>query len=256
MANPADETRSIDGVASHLFSDPLLLYLGKIALVLALLLIGVRVGRGLANLERRVLLLLSALELSGFPSATLLTVLGTAGIAIGLALKDSLSHIAAGVVLIVLRPFRVGDKVIIANQEGLIEGVYIFQTRLKAAENREIVLMNGAVIAAPIINYSQRALRRVELVLLLRGDGDMSQALAIARETAAADARIEHDPTPSTAIADISDRGVTLALQAWCKTGDVDAVRGDLLLRLHAAFAAHGVALAQAVPPPEPGKKP
>jgi small conductance mechanosensitive channel len=261
-------------IAEHLFSDPLLLFFGKIALGLALLLIGVRLGRGLANLERRVLLrarvdtiladflrnityaacivllLLSALEISGFPSATLLTVLGTAGIAIGLALKDSLAHIAAGVVLIVLRPFRVGDKVNIANQEGVIQGVHIFQTRLKAADNREIVLMNGAVVAAPIVNYSQRALRRADISMLLRCDGDLKPALDAAREVAAADARIEKDPPPSATITDISDRGAALSLNAWCKSEEVDAVRTDLLLHLHEAYAKRGIALAQAAPAP------
>src|SRR6185503_5222978 len=148
-----------ESLLSRLFSDPFFHALGKVALALLLLLLGVRIGRWLANLERRVLLrahvdtilaeflrnvtyaacfvllLISALELSGFPTTTLLTVVGTAGIAIGLALKDSLAHIAAGVVLIVLRPFRVGDRVNIASQEGVVDGVFIFQTRLHAADN-------------------------------------------------------------------------------------------------------------------------
>ena len=199
--------------------------------------------------------MLTVLELSGFPSTTLLTVLGTAGLAIGLALKDSLAHLAAGVVLIALRPFRVGDKVNIANQEGVVEGVYIFQTRPQPADNRSIVLMNGAVIAAPIVNYSQRTLRRADITLLVRCDADLKQALEAAREVARGDARIVAEPPPAAAIADIGDRGATLTLNVWCKTADVDAVRSDLLLNLHSAFAARGIELAQAVPAP-PGKKP
>ncbi|MBW8811288.1 MAG: mechanosensitive ion channel [Lysobacter sp.] len=279
MADPVTNTVvTTQGLIERLVPDPLLQFAAKIVLGVALLLIGLRAGRWLANIGQRVLLrahvdvilaeflrniayatcvvvlLFSALEVSGFPVTTLVTVLGTAGIAIGLALKDSLAHTAAGVVLIVLRPFRVGDKVNIANQEGVVEGVFIFQTRLHAADNRDIVLMNGAVLGAPIVNYSQRALRRADIALLLRCDGDLRPALDVAREVAAADARIEKDPPPSATITDISDRGAALALNVWCKSADVDAVRTDLLLHLHEAYSRRGIALAQATPLPAPGK--
>lgn len=279
MAAPlANTATQAEGLIGRFTSDPLLQFGAKIALGLVLLLLGMRLGRWLANLERQlllrahvdmilaeflrnvsyaawlVLLLLSALEMSGFPSASLLAIVGTAGIAIGLALKDSLAHIAAGVILIVLRPFRLGDRVTIANQEGIVEGVYIFQTRLHAADNRDIVLMNGAVIGAPIINYSQRTMRRADVVLLVRCDANLKQALDTAREVAAVDARIAKDPAPAATINDISDRGATLSLNAWCKNADVDAVRTDLLLHLHEAFAERGIALAQATA--APGKTP
>jgi len=281
MADPVDNTvAKTQGFVEQLTGDPLLQLALKITIGITLLLIGLRIARWLANTERRVLLrahvdvilaeflrnityaaflvllLFTALELSGFPTATLVAVLGTAGIAIGLALKDSLAHIAAGVVLIVLRPFRVGDKVNIANQEGTIEGVYIFQTRLHAADNRNIVLMNGAVLAAPIVNYSLSAKRRAGIVLMLRADGDLKQALAIAREVAAKSACVDQDPPPEATITEISERGVTLSLGVWCNTGDVDTLRSDLLVRLHEAFAKHDIALAQATPAPAPGKMP
>jgi len=270
MATPVNTSAPPpESLLSRLFSDPLVHALGKIAFALLLLLLGVRIGRWLANLERRVLLrahvdtilaeflrnvtyaacfvllLISALELSGFPTTTLLTVVGTAGIAIGLALKDSLAHIAAGVVLIVLRPFRVGDRVNIASQEGVVDGVFIFQTRLHAADNRDIVLMNGAVIAAPIINYSLRAKRRVDITLLLSADVDPRKALTLARETLAKDARIDQEPAPSVAIAQINEHGVTLVVNVWGKTEDADALRADLLLHLHEAISAHAAAPAR-----------
>jgi small conductance mechanosensitive channel len=269
MATPPDISAPAESLLSRLFSDPIVQTAFKFTLGLVLLLIGMRLGRALANLERRVLLrahvdailagflrnityaaclvllLLSALEISGFPSTTLLTLVGTAGIAIGLALKDSLSHIAAGVVLIVLRPFRVGDRVNIANQEGVVEGLYIFQTRLHAADNRDIVLMNGAVVGAPIINYSQRPKRRVEITLPLKPDADLRQALVAAREAMAKDTRIDKDPAPAVAISGITEHGVTLSVNVWGDTVQADVMRSDLLVHLHEALRQHGISLAQ-----------
>jgi len=99
-------------------------------------------------------------------------------------------------------------------------------------------------------------LRHADIVLLLRCDGDLKQALAIARDVAATDARFEKNPPPVTTITDISDRDAALTLTAWRKSAEVDTVRADLLLHLHEAYAAHGIALAQAVPLPTPGKTP
>ena len=270
MATALDDTASkAESVVAQFAHDPLLQFAFKIVLGLALLLIGVRVGRWIANIERRmllraqvdtilaeflrnvtyaaciVLLLVSALDLSGFPTATLLTIVGTAGIAIGLALKDSLAHIAAGVILIVLRPFRVGDTVNLAGQEGVVEGVFIFQTRLHSADNREIVLMNSAVVGAPIINYSQHAKRRADVVLHLRADADLKQALKAANEAVADDKRIDTDPAAAITIKDITAAGIALSLQVWCESADLDAVRSDLLTRLHGAMGKYGVALTQ-----------
>jgi small-conductance mechanosensitive channel len=258
----------------ELTSEPLVQVALNIAFGLALLLLGMRIGRWLTNFEHRVLLrahvdailadflrnvtyaiflvllLVSALDISGFPTATLLTVVGAAGIAIGLALKDSLAHIAAGVILIVLRPFRAGDSVKIAGQEGVVEGVFIFQTRLHSPDNRDIVLMNGAVLGAPIINYSQRATRRVDVVLHLATTADLGQALALAQQAVAADARVQTDPAPTILITEIAETGVALSIQVWCRSDDLDSVRSDLLRRTHDTLSQHDIAFAQLAQPP------
>src|SRR6202000_3384155 len=125
------------------------------------------------------LIIVSALELTGFPTTSLIAALGAAGLAVGLALKDSLANIAAGVLLIVLRPFRVGDSVKVGGQEGVVEGVFIFQTRLHTFDNRDLVFMNSQVIAGPIFNYSQRSDRRNDITLLLSHDADMKHVFEI-----------------------------------------------------------------------------
>jgi len=259
------------------FVNQPIVWLGlKVAFGLLLVVVGVRVGRWTANLERRVLLrahvdqilaeflrnltyalllaliFITALEFTGFPTTSLFAVLGAAGLAIGLALKDSLSHIAAGVVLIVLRPFRVGDKVNIGGQEGIIDGVFIFQTHMHTEDNRDIVFMNGAVIAAPIVNYSQRDTRRADLTLPLAHAADLQAAFAAAKAAAAADPRILSDPAPAFTLADISDRAVLFSVQVWTKSAQNGDVRAALLLRLHEQLNKRGVALAQyaGLPPP------
>jgi small conductance mechanosensitive channel len=245
---------------------------------LLLLVIGIRIGRWLANLERAVLLrahvdrilaeflrnvsyavllaliIVSALELTGFPTTSLLAALGAAGLAVGLALKDSLANIAAGVLLIVLRPFRVGDSVKIGGQEGVVEGVFIFQTRLHTFDNRDLVFMNSQVIAGPIFNYSQRTERRTDIALTLAHDADTKRVFDIAKRTIDADSRIRKDPAPYLAIADINEYGIVLAIQVWSDAAVMGAMRSDLLQQLQTQFGADAISFARYAPLPAPAQ--
>jgi small conductance mechanosensitive channel len=216
-AVPAREPELLAAVGEFLdrpFVTPALKIVGALVLVI----IGIRIGRWLANVERSVLLranvdrilaeflrnvsyvallaliIVSALEFSGFPTTSLLAALGAAGLAVGLALKDSLANIAAGVLLIVLRPFRVGDEVKIGGQEGVIDGVFIFQTQLHTVDNSNLTFMNSQVIAGPIFNYSQRTSRRSDISLTPKHDADIGEISAIAHEIINADSHIQKDP--------------------------------------------------------------
>jgi len=269
-ANAPVTSDGIGGVGGWVldFVNHPLVWMGlKVVLALVLVWIGIRAGRWAANFERRLLLrahvdqilaeflrnvtyvailallFVSALELSGFPTTSLLTTLGAAGLAIGLALKDSLSHIAAGVVLIVLRPFRVGDAVNIAGQDGVVEGIFIFQTRLHTFDNRQLTFMNGQVIAAPIINYSNCETRRNDINLLLAHEADLKKAFELTRAAVAADARILKEPAPLITVGDINDKGIAVQLQLWTKPADMAGMRTDLLTKLQTEFAASGIGL-------------
>lgn len=271
MANPAPgRMDSAVALLTQTAAAPYTWFALKIAGGLLLLIVGIRIVRWLANASMRVMLrahvdrilaeflrnaaqvlllailIVSALELTGFPTTSLLTALGAAGLAIGLALKDSLSHIAAGVVLIVLRPFRVGDSVNIAGQDGVVEGIHIFQTRLHTFDNRDLTFMNGAVIAAPIFNYSQRTNRRTDINLTLAHDVDLKRAIAAARELVAGDARILKDPAPAVAAGDITERGIVLAIQVWSAAAAMGAIKADLLVALQERLSAEGIGFARA----------
>jgi small-conductance mechanosensitive channel len=275
--NPGTVARSADdSIGSRILeviNEPVV-WLGlKIVVGLVLVWIGIRVGGWLSNLSRRLLLrahvdpllaeflrnvtyvsflallIVSALELSGFPTTSLLTTLGAAGLAIGLALKDSLSHIAAGVVLIVLRPFRVGDAVNIAGQDGVVEGIFIFTTRLHTFDNRDLIFMNGQVIAAPIFNYSERPNRRIDITLQLTHGADLRQVFAVAKQAVGEDKRILAEPAPYIGVGDITEKGIAFLVQAWSATSDMGAVKSDLLLRLQAELADHAIEFVRNYPP-------
>ena len=121
--------------------------------------------RNIAYAAMLVLVLMTALTAIGVPTTSMFAVLGAAGLAVGLALKDSLSNIASGVMLIVLRPFRAGDHVIAAGQEGTVLEIRVFQTRLRAFDHRVIILPNSEITTAPIINYTTLPQRRMDITV-------------------------------------------------------------------------------------------
>ena len=206
LAAPADTARDLARQVAQ--SD----WLWRIAVALAIALVGLWLARMLskgldrvmlrAGLDRilrdflrnlayaigLVVVLVAALDALGVPTTSMLAVLGAAGLAIGLALKDSLSNIASGVMLIVLRPFRAGDAVQIAGQEGVVERVGIFQTVLRAYQNHDITLPNSEVTTSPIVNFTSRGERRVDVTVGVGYGDDIRQArdvlLAIARAKA------------------------------------------------------------------------
>ncbi len=272
--SPADVPAPVRDAYSDILSQPFVRPALKIVGGLLLIVIGIRLGRWMADLERKVLLranvdrilaeflrnvsyavilallIVSALEITGFPTTSLLAALGAAGLAVGLALKDSLANIAAGVLLIVLRPFRVGDSVKVGGQEGVVEGVFIFQTRLHTFDNRDLVFMNSQVIAGPIFNYSQRSDRRNDITLLLAHDVDMKRVFEITKRAVDTDTRIRKDPEPSIAIADITENGIVFAVQVWSDAGAMGSVRSDLLQQLQTQFGAEEISFARYVPLP------
>lgn len=173
--------------------------------------------------------LIAALDFAGVPTTSLLAVVGAAGLAIGLALKDSLSNIASGVMLIMLRPFRTGDFVQIAGLEGTIDSVRIFQTHLRTIDNRAIILPNSQITAEAIINYNAHGQRRIDLTVGI-GYGD---DLALARESLLALAKsnesVKHSPAPEVLVAKLGESSVELQLRCWVESTSYQPVKSELL---------------------------
>ncbi len=167
-----------------------------------------------------VLLILTVLNVVGVPMTSAFAVLGAAGLAIGLALKDSLSNIASGVMLVTLRPFKVGDFVNINSEAGTVESVSIFQTCLRGADNQTIVLPNSLVTTASIINMTPGIRRRIELVLRIGYENDIEAARAAALKVMLADQRVLPEPAPDVLVYELTDSGVKLGIRCHATNSD------------------------------------
>ncbi|MBS0212441.1 MAG: mechanosensitive ion channel family protein [Proteobacteria bacterium] len=190
-----------------------------------------------------VIVALIAMDMLGLPTTSLLAVVGAAGLGIGLAMKDSLSNIAAGVMLIALRPFRIGDEVQVAGIGGVIEQVRIFQTVLRTADNRVITLPNGLITAAPITNFTARDRRRVDLTLAIAYEDDIRIARAALIAAAAAHTRVLAEPAPDVLVADLAESSIQLLLRAWVATPDYAIARSELLEAARTALRGGGMSV-------------
>ena len=204
---------------------------------------------GVAHAIGLVVVLVAALDALGVPTTSLLAVLGAAGLAIGLALKDSLSNIASGVMLIVLRPFRAGDSVLVAGQDGTVEHVRIFQTRLRTAQNHDVILPNSQITAGPIVNFTAQARRRIDISLAVGYDEPLARARELLLQVAKDNPRVLADPAPSVGVSALEDARVVLQLLAWVDTSQHVGTRGQLLEGILDTFTAEGLSLQVAKPP-------
>ena len=193
--------------------------------------------RNIAYAVMLVLVLMTALTALGIPTTSMFAVLGAAGLAVGLALKDSLSNIASGVMLIVLRPMRVGDHVVVAGQEGIVMEIRVFQTRIRAFDHRVFFLPNSEITTAPIVNYSTLPLRRMDISVGVGYDDNLQKAREVLLQIASDEPRIVAEPAAVVRVVNLGESSVDLVLQAFTANTDfvetsshvVEAVRNGLL---------------------------
>ena len=193
--------------------------------------------RNLAYAVCLVIIVVAALDFAGVPTTSLLAVVGAAGLGIGLALKDSLSNIASGVMLIVLRPFHAGDAVQIAGLEGVVESVRIFQTRMHTMDNREIILPNSQITASPIINYTARGERRIEIPLAMAFGDDLKSLRGLLLGIATSHPKVKAEPAPEVLVTAVGEANVSVLLRAWVPANDYAAVHAELLETILADFS-------------------
>jgi len=200
----------------------------------------------LGNILYTVLLLvvvIAALDQLGVQTTSLLAVFGAAGLAVGLALKDSLANFSSGVMMIIFHPFKVGDFIEAAGQSGLVEEVRIFSTVLRTGDNREVIVPNGHIYGGPIVNYSARSTRRIDLVVGIGYDDDIGKARQLIEAVLAADERILKDPAPAVSVADLAESSINLNIRPWVNSADYWNVRSDLLQGLKQTFDANGISI-------------
>jgi small conductance mechanosensitive channel len=191
-----------------------------------------------------IVLVLAILQIFfGVAPTSFLAILGAAGLAIGLALKDSLSNVASGVMLVTLKPFRVGDIVQIGGSSGKVEAVSIFQTRLRGPDNQTIVLPNNLITTAPIINLTPDTMRRIELVVGIGYNDSVEAARSAALAVMYADKRILSEPAPDVVVYELGDNAVKLGIRCHVGNDDHFLTKCDLNERIKGAFDKEGISI-------------
>ncbi|HRC54273.1 MAG: mechanosensitive ion channel [Myxococcales bacterium] len=180
----------------------------------------------------------AALDTLGIRTTAVVAVLGAAGLAIGLALQGSLSNFAAGVMLIVLRPYRVGDQVIIGKHVGRVDAIKVFHTFLVCEDNREVIIPNGQIIAAPIENMTTRGTRRIDLVVSVASAADVAQVRQLLEAVLLSDPRVLPSPPPAIDLVEVGDAGTKLMLRPWSAADDYRELVPSLVERTRDALAA------------------
>jgi small conductance mechanosensitive channel len=202
--------------------------------------------RFIASVAHAVLLLIvaiAALGSLGVNTTSLVALLGAATIAVGVALQDSLKNFAAGVMLILFRPFKTGDFVEAANITGIVEKITTFTTILSTPDNREIIVPNGAIYADRIINYSARSTRRVDMVFGIGYDDDIRRAREIIQGILEGDERVLKTPEPVVAVSELANNSVNFAVWPWVKAEDYQAVKSDVIEKIKLAFDENGISI-------------
>ncbi len=189
----------------------------------------------------RLVLFIAVISKLGIESSSFLTILGAAGLAIGLSLQGSLSNFAGGMLIILFKPFKLGDTIEAQGVTGTVIDIQIFVTQLLTANNQVIFVPNGALSNGVIINYSQQNTRRTDLTIGISYDTDLKKAKDIIAEVLNADEKILKIPEPSISVRELTDSGVKLAIRAWTKNEDFGEVSSEILQECKSALDYQGI---------------
>jgi small conductance mechanosensitive channel len=187
------------------------------------------------------IIIVAALNNLGIPTTSIVAILGAGTLAIGLALQDSLGNLAAGVVLIFLRPYRVGDYVQISGEEGFVTEIQLFHTMLTTRDNKNVMVPNNDALDNNIINYSKTELIRLDLIYGIGYGDDLLKAKQILREIAEGHDKIIKDPAPEVVVWELGDSSVNFSIRAYVKVRDEPAVRFAVTEQVKLRFDAAGI---------------
>lgn len=188
-----------------------------------------------------IIVLIAALGRVGVETASVVAVLGAAGLAVGLALQGSLANFAAGVLIVAFRPFKSGDFVELSGVSGSVESIQVFQTILKTADNKMVVVPNGTVIGSPMVNYSKHSTRRIDHVIGVSYNADLQHTKEVIGRVLAADERILKIPAPTIGVLELADSSVNFVVRPWVKTADYWDVYFDSLQAIKEELDKEGI---------------
>ncbi|AVR05860.1 small-conductance mechanosensitive channel MscS [Pluralibacter gergoviae] len=258
---------SINHAGSWLVRNQALLlsYAVNIVAAIAIIIVGMIVARVVSNTVNRVMVgrkidatvadflsamlryaiiaftLIAALGRVGVQTASIIAVLGAAGLAVGLALQGSLSNLAAGVLLVMFRPFRAGEYVDLGGVAGTVLHVQIFSTTMRTVDGKIVVIPNGKIIAGNIINYSREPVRRNEFIIGVAYDSDIDQVKQLLTNIIESDERILKDRDMTVRLNELGASSINFVVRCWSKSSDLQNVYWDVLERVKRDFDANGI---------------
>jgi small conductance mechanosensitive channel len=239
----------------------------KVVAAIIIFIVGRWVAKGVAKLIRRVMtksktdetlvkfvgslayiallafVIIAALNQLGIQTTSFIAVLGAAGLAIGLALQGSLGNFAAGVLMIIFKPFKVGDFIEGAGVAGTVEEIQIFTTQLKTPDNKTIIIPNSNITGDNIVNYSTKGTRRVDMVFGIGYEDDIDKAREIILDVVGKDERVMKDPAPVVLLSELADSSVNFNTRVWSSADDYWGVYFDTIEAVKKRFDAEGVSI-------------
>ncbi|MDX8537642.1 mechanosensitive ion channel family protein [Mesorhizobium abyssinicae] len=196
-----------------------------------------------------ILVVIMVLGQFGVQTASIIAAIGAIGLAIGLALQGTLQNIAAGIMLLALRPFRIGEYVEVGPISGTIEEIGLFATRLRTVDGVYVLAPNSTLWNQPVRNYTRNGVRRGDVTLTIGSWNDIDLAQKTMLAVAATERRVRREPVPIAFVATVGDSGVAISLRYWTSSADFFATQIDLTKRAKQAFDTEGISVP--VPPPE-----
>jgi len=204
------------------------------------------VANFIASLGKYAVLVFTGITLLGqfgVETTSLVAVLGAAGLAIGLALQGTLSNLAAGVMLLIFRPFKIGQFVEVGGQAGTVKGISLFMTKLDTGDNVRITIPNNSVWGSAIRNFNYHETRRLDQAYGISYDDNIDKALDIIKAVLASDERCHKEPEPLVAVKGLGDSSVDIVVRVWCNSGDYWALNWHLLKTIKEQFDANDISI-------------
>lgn len=189
----------------------------------------------------KILLFITVIAKLGVETASFAAILAAAGLAVGLALQGSLANFAGGVLIMIFKPFKVGDLIEAQGETGVVKEIEIFTTKLTGLSNREIIVPNGSLSNGNIINYTTEGTRRVDLVIGVSYDADIKQTKEVLMNVLTSHSKVLKDPKPGVTVLELADSSVNFAVRPWCNTEDYWSVYFDVMENTKIALDKAGI---------------
>lgn len=197
----------------------------------------------LLNTLLMIVVFIAAINQLGIQTTSIIAVLGAAGLAIGLALQGSLSNFAAGILIVIYRPYKVGDYIQADNHLGTVDDIQIFSTVLKTPDNKMVIVPNGSIMNGSIVNFSNQDKRRVDIIASCGYEDDIDKVKSVLADILSKDDRILNEPKPRIAVSELADSSVNFIVRPWVKNSDYIDVYYSLLEEIKKRFDQEGIAI-------------